>query len=311
MDVIHERLESLVYLVLSMRRSVRPAAETLACIRAMLQLEGTAKSLHERRTGVRFGDLAQVLDAFTTGLAGRRLHLEAGDETYTDTETIFVPASLSRFDNRADNFALYKSMIAHLWAQTWFGTWREPVRPRIEPMSDPRRGLALFQSLECLRLDARISRELPGLWREMERLGSRPALPPEWLDAAERMRDPACEVTDSWALVAELERAGASPLPVLCYQGELRPGRVAEVAAARIARERDMSAMVSGSREAKRETDSSMAGDAGAIRLISKHSEYQHRRADERAGHSECRFGSASGLQPLHQPAMQLAVAAR
>ncbi len=254
-DAIHERLESLVYLVLSMRRSVRPAAEALAwfpaarvesfcaqvdqvcrtsldlayhlcvqgpevlrflpdealhdwviellevydqkgtqgCIRVMRQVEDYARTLSERRSGVRFADLAQVLDAFTTGLAGRRLRLETGEMTYTDTETLFVPAALSRFDSRDENFRLYKAIIAHLWAQTWFGTWTEPAERRLARFADPRRGLALFQSLEGLRLDARLAEALPGLWREMVRLGARSALPENWQAPAARMQEPGAD----------------------------------------------------------------------------------------------------------------------
>jgi nitric oxide reductase NorD protein len=300
-DLIHERLESLVYLVLSMRRSVLPSAEALAwfpaarvedfcghvervgrtsldlayylcvhgpevlrvlpdaeiqdwviqllevydrqgtqgCIRTLQQVEDYGRTLRERRSGQRFSDLAEVLDAFTTGLAGRRLRLTTGEATYTDTETLFVPAIITRFETRADNFALYKAMIAHLWAQTWFGTWREPALERLDRFADPRRALALFHALEGLRLDARLRWELPGLWREMQRLGARAALPAAWWAAADRLEAPAADAALSWALAAELDRAGVAPLEPLCYQGELQPARVAEVAAARMARERE------------------------------------------------------------------------
>ncbi|MGE5152546.1 MAG: nitric oxide reductase activation protein NorD [Bdellovibrio bacteriovorus] len=309
-EVIQQRLESLVYLVLSMRRSVRAAAEALAwfpaarvealylevagvcrtsldlayhlcvhapevlrhlpdeaihpwvlellevydqkgtqgSIRFMQQAESYALSLRERRSGVRLAELSQVLEAFTAGLAGRRLRLEveqdAGQRSdqlaYTDTETLFLPPVLSRFDSREDNFRLYKSMIAHLWAQTWFGTWRGwGSADHQARFADPRLGLALFRSLEGLRLDARIAEELPGLWREMDRLGARPPLSQAWQAAAERMREADADAARSWALAEELARSGVPPLEPLCYQGEMHPERVAVVMAARAARERD------------------------------------------------------------------------
>ncbi len=300
-DAIHDHLESLVYMVLSMRRSVRPAADALAwfpavrveafyrhleqvcrtslelayhlcvqspeilyflpdeaihdwvgellevydakgtqgCIRVMSQVDDYARTLRERRSGVRFVDLAQVIEAFTVGLAGRRLRLETGEAAYTDTETLFLPPALARFDSRADNFRLYKAIIAHLWAQNWFGTWREPAETPLARFADPRRGLALFHVLEGLRLDARLAEELPGLWREMVRLGGRGELPDAWRGPARAMRAPDADATRAWTLALELERAGVRPLDALCYQGELRPARVAEVTAARIARERD------------------------------------------------------------------------
>jgi len=304
-DEIQRRLESLVYLVLSMRRSVRPAAEALSwfpaarvqslyvvvegvcrtsldlayhlcahapevlrflpddaihpwvlellevydqkgtqgCIRFMQQLDAYALTLRERRSGVRLVEVSQVLDAFVTGLSGRRLRLETVAEAshlaYTDTETLFLPPLLARFESREDNFRLYKSLIAHLWAQNWFGTWRESAAGWLARFADPRRGLALFQSLEVLRLDARIAEELPGLWREMERLAARPGLTPIWARAARQLREPGADAARSWVLAEELARSGVTPLQPLCYQGELHPDRVAAVTAARAARERD------------------------------------------------------------------------
>jgi len=115
----------------------------------------------------------------------------------------------------------------------------EPAGGRLARFADPRRALALFQSLEGLRLDARLAEELPGLWREMVRLGARPELPAAWQVPAARVREPGADCALSWSLAAQLDRDGVAPLEPLCYQGELQPARVAEVAAARIARERD------------------------------------------------------------------------
>ena len=47
----------------------------------------------------------------------------------------------------------------------------ESAGSRLARFADPRRALSLFQSLEGLRLDARLAEELPGLWREMVRPG--------------------------------------------------------------------------------------------------------------------------------------------
>ena len=77
-----------------------------------------------RSTGLVFDDVANVLEAFVHGLNGRRLKIEAGEQVYTDTETLFVPATVSRFEQREQNFQLYKAMVVHQWAQTWYGTWR-------------------------------------------------------------------------------------------------------------------------------------------------------------------------------------------
>jgi nitric oxide reductase NorD protein len=188
--------------------------------------------------------VANVLDAFVAGLAGRRLKVGFADAPFTDTETLFLPEVLTRFESEADNFRLYKAMIAHHWAQVWFGTWRRPVLEALDGRGDAARALALFQSLEGLRLGACVARELPGLWRDMERLAARPALAGAWPAAAERLRDPAAGVGESLRLVERFLADGVAPLEPVCYQGSLEPRRVAEVMAARIARERDAFAEV-------------------------------------------------------------------
>ncbi|WP_295399993.1 VWA domain-containing protein [uncultured Thiocystis sp.] len=300
-DIIHVRLETLVFMVLSMRRSVRPSAEALAwfpaervealfghlervartsleltyhlcvhspeilrhlpdeaihdwimglldsydrsgtqgALRILRHVAEDARARRDLHRQVRFAEIAPVLESFVTGLAGRGLRLETGEAVLTDTETLFLPPVLSRFAERDDNFRLYKAIVAHLWAQIWFGTWREPALVRLAGYPDPRQVLDLFQSLEGLRLDARLAAELPGLWREMRRLAGRAALAPVWRAAAERVAHPEADAALSWTLAGELHAAGVEPLEPVCYQGVLDPQRVAEVSAARIARERE------------------------------------------------------------------------
>lgn len=300
-DAIHAELERLVFMVLSIRRSVRPAALALSYfprartelmlgqialvartsvelayhlashapealralpdgdlhdwvirlleiydrsgtqggIRAMREVAQFAAGLEAERSGQPFAAVAAVLQTFVAGLAGRRLKLATGEEVYTDTETLFLPELLARFPSRSDNFRLYQAMIAHLWAQARFGTWRQPVAERLTDFREPPRALALFQALEGLRLDACLARELPGLWREMARLADRPALSEPWREPAERLASPDAQVADTWRLVAELHARDVPALLPVCYQGVLHPRRVADVMAARIARERD------------------------------------------------------------------------
>lgn len=298
-QVIQERLEAIVYMVLSMRRSVRPAAEALAwfpgarvealfghiervtrtsldlayhlcvhapemlrhlpdeaihewvislldtydrsgtqgAIRAMQAVADHAERLRDRHATVRLGEIQVVLDAFLNGLAGRRLTLQVGDDLYTDTETLFLPARLVWFADAGENFRLYKAMIAHHWAQTWFGTWREPVSERLAQSRDPGLTLALVRSAECLRLDARLAIELPGLWREMQRLAARPPLPPAWARVSPALRAPTADAGVSWRVAEQLLARRVEPLEPVCYEGEWQPQRVAEIRAARLARE--------------------------------------------------------------------------
>ncbi|HEY9051416.1 MAG TPA: nitric oxide reductase activation protein [Gammaproteobacteria bacterium] len=134
------------------------------------ELEDIAQHAKEKITGIAFDEVSGVLEHFVTGLNGRRLELDTAGEWHTDTETLFMPSMLNRFSDKKDNFSLYKSILVHLWAQTWFGTWRMESLDLFQKFDDPQKALDWFHTLESIRLDACIQRELPGIHRETERL---------------------------------------------------------------------------------------------------------------------------------------------
>ena len=192
----------------------------------------------EMTAGVLFEDVAGVLGNFVRGLSGRRLALEPGKHVHTDTETIFLPGVLARFQDPADNFKLAKAMVAMLWAQTRFGTFRADLTLACMSFPDPARALQQLHGLETLRLSACISRELPGLYREMERLKAAlgEGVPTGWEALARRLAEPEADIQDSLALLGD-----AVALPDFmpwCYQGELKPEAVAATFAARQEKEK-------------------------------------------------------------------------
>ncbi|MCW9012732.1 MAG: nitric oxide reductase activation protein [Gammaproteobacteria bacterium] len=134
------------------------------------ELESVAKHAQEKLTGIAFEDVAGILEHFVIGLNGRKLKIETDRECYTDTETLFLPSMVNQFTEKEDNFSLYKCMTVHLWAQTWFGTWRHDLFETLEQFENQRRSLQWLHTLEAIRLDACIQRELPGIHREMIRL---------------------------------------------------------------------------------------------------------------------------------------------
>src|SRR4051812_14763211 len=93
---------------------------------------------------VSFDDAGRVLALFLCGLAGRPLKLEAGNEAYTDTETIHLPACMLAGGSRAKNFLLYKALATHLWAQARYGTFNVDAAARLAAYEDSARALALF-----------------------------------------------------------------------------------------------------------------------------------------------------------------------
>jgi nitric oxide reductase NorD protein len=203
---------------------------------------GFARAAAERDRGAAFEEIAHVLELFVRGVSGRALKLAAADETWTDTATLHVPARIVRFDSRTDNQALYKAMCAHQWAQTWYGTFRADLASALQGYADPARALRIFHALECMRLDACIARDLPGLARDMQRLRELAGEltgygPPEsWQAAQRRLRQPDATVGTTLQSVRDLY--DAEPPDPGCYQGALFPDRVAAVIHARLEHER-------------------------------------------------------------------------
>lgn len=201
---------------------------------AFRDVEGFARDYKARSTGVSFEDVVNVLEVFVHGLNGRRLKLECGDHCYTDTETLFLPACVSRYPDREDNFQLYKAMVVHLWAQTWFGSWRIELREVLGRYADPDAALACFHALETMRLDACIRDTLPGVYRHLLRFraDSPVELNKDWQAAAERLSQPGAKLEDT---LLWLQRLAAGKLPdSVIYQGVMRPEAVEKVRAARL-----------------------------------------------------------------------------
>src|SRR5512139_3514054 len=144
-----------------------------------------AKS-RDRMVGATFEESARVLLPFLHGLSGRRMMLDESDDAWTDSETIFLPPLLAPFDDREQNFQLYKATAVHQWALVRYGTFRIDHQNIFALMAEPQKAKAIFHTLETLRLDSVIARELPGLYRQMEALQQQlPAAPltGHWLAA--------------------------------------------------------------------------------------------------------------------------------
>ena len=195
---------------------------------------------HERRAGTVFAEHAGVLSHFAHGLSGRPLKLQEADQAYTDTETIFLPPLLACLPSPAQNFLLYKAMLAILWAQTRFGTFRARLASVVEQHAQPEAFLSLFHNLETLRLEACLGRELPGLYRDMQGLKKQlgeAQLPATYQPLAAQLQASEATVFDSLRL-AEEYLGRLTPRAPLCYQGGLRPEAAEACLSARLAREK-------------------------------------------------------------------------
>ncbi len=138
-----------------------------------------AEQQQARLRGALLQEHEGVLSHFLQGLSGRPLKLAVAETIYTDTETLFLPPLLSLLPTPEQNFHHYKVTCALLWAQIRFGSFR-PLLPltSAEPAL-----LQLYHAMEMLRLEARLQRALPGLYRALEQIRQtlhEPELPAEW-----------------------------------------------------------------------------------------------------------------------------------
>jgi nitric oxide reductase NorD protein len=206
---------------------------------ALDDVEAFADAARVRARTVAFEDVAGILTLFVQGLSGRRLQVQAGDETYTDTATLFLPARESGFATRDANFRLYKATVAHLWAQTWYGTFRVNLAEVIARYADPDQALRLFHALETIRLEARIAHELPGLHRDLQALravAGSTAYPAAWRSWHQRLERIDATVDDTCAALEDLY--GTEAPPDLPYQGLLRVDRAQATMTARQVKEK-------------------------------------------------------------------------
>lgn len=211
-----------------------------AAMEVMQNLDSFVQDSHARANGAVLDDVSNVLLFFSHGLSGRKLKLEEAEQAWTDTETIFLPAMLAQLPGKQENFQLYKAMVAMCWAQTCFGSFRVPLLELMEQQDHPDQFVKLFHALETLRLEACIERELPGLYRSMQRLRQQTQTEPrsaQWHGLAKELRDAGATAERVLALTQQYIGVLDVPEPV-CYQGQIYPEEVAACMQRRIAKEK-------------------------------------------------------------------------
>jgi nitric oxide reductase NorD protein len=208
-------------------------------LRVMEEVDSFDETQHRNdAAGALFEDIAPVLGNFVCGLSGRRLRIEEGDAAWTDGERIVLPPLIAALPNLDDNFQLAKATVALLWAQTRFGSLRIDHASVAAAYADPERALARLHALETLRLTARIARELPGLYRQMQRLRAQldPALPSGWQRFEAALASDHATQDDSLALLGPAY--DEADCPRWSDQGCLRPDAIAAARAARLDKEK-------------------------------------------------------------------------
>lgn len=212
------------------RSGLRPALEVIQ------QVDSFLLNAHAHAEGVTFAEVEPVLSTFVCGLAGRRLTLAQGEQVYTDSETLFLPNISAQMEKAKDNFLLCKAQVAFMWAQTRFGSFRVDFEQAFARYPDRDQALVAFQALDTLRLEACLERELPGLWRDMQRLERLHGGGPLAMQAVcSRLRSPDATVNDVLALLPEVL---GMEFPQRVYQPRLNPEAVTACMRARMEREK-------------------------------------------------------------------------
>ena len=211
-----------------------------AGIEILESLPSFAENYARRHSTCEFDSVAQFLQHFVQGLGGRELQITTSREIYTDTEKLFLPEVINEHDLLEDNFSLFKLTAVHLWAQSWFGTWRYQIVERLIRSPEVDRLLAVFNCLECIRLDACIARELPGLYRQLDAVAYYSEQHRrEWQRIAEQVPQllaPEANALDTLARVAEFI---TEPMPQpKRYQGEIHLEEIRSALFARVEREK-------------------------------------------------------------------------
>lgn len=142
-------------------------------------------------TGLRYDEVAGRLLTYVRGISGRELNLAPGLETYTDTQTMYLPREIGLFPGSGDSFLLYKLIVTFQWALIACGTFADRGLPTSEVLRElfapltlksdnatinlesflagfPEYDLArdLYHLLAGMRAGAWLGKRFPGLMRD-------------------------------------------------------------------------------------------------------------------------------------------------
>lgn len=212
------------------KKGLRAAVETLRDLDGFLAMR--AGRLHAS-----FGEVEPRLTRFVLGLSGRPLALKSGAYPWTDTETIYLPERLAHFATAEDNRRFYHGLAAQLWAQTRYGTFNVDLEDAIARWPEPmerEQALTWLAHLEAVRLEACVTRDLPGLGALLCKL--RGAWPTELSVALADLQAEDADIEDTLRWLAHFMSEGAVP-PTLTFVGRLEPGIAARVRNERITRD--------------------------------------------------------------------------
>ncbi|MDD5175098.1 MAG: VWA domain-containing protein [Sterolibacterium sp.] len=217
-----------------------------AAMEVLRDLEGFRLKLDGDRPVVKFAEIEARLSRFLQGLSGRPLGLSisaSGADAWTDTDTLYLPGQLDAQPQAGANRKLYKTLATMLWAQARFGTFGSAhcdLDAALAPWQgteDQERALQWLAALESVRLEARVTNELPGLGAEIAAV--RGLWPPSLEPLLVRLYQADATLADTLACLAECMR-GSAEAPHLPHAVRIDPAIALRVRAERIARHKEI-----------------------------------------------------------------------
>lgn len=194
--------------------------------------------LHEQTYGAHLHQQQGSIGHFLHALSGRRLKLAEDQWSWTDSETIYLPRVVTLFEDKKRNQQLFLARATFLWSQIQFATLMPSLLEH--PLRNSPRFMAIFTSMERLRLERKIESELPGMYRTMQDLlvaQGEVELPHAWQVLEPLLSAEGCDLAEVLRLT-ERHLQQLEPLAPVCYQGELNLDRVASCRGERIEQER-------------------------------------------------------------------------
>ncbi len=173
------------------------------------------------KSTVKLEDVSERLEKLIQSVSEQDLTLTTINESeikrpYTDGKQLFVPSSISIFDQYDDNYLLLKIIIFQLLGQIYCGTILAKNRIMQAASANDDDFIEQFSIIETLRINHHLKKLFPGVWRNILHIHQRLELPPY----PEKMfpSDQQTSVFDSLELAEKSDKQApfATPLPYMC-----------------------------------------------------------------------------------------------
>tara|TARA_Y100000590_G_scaffold454884_1_gene602484 strand:+ start:149 stop:2332 length:2184 start_codon:yes stop_codon:yes gene_type:complete len=189
-----------------------------------------AKEISGGESAIALDDVLRIIESFVIGLNGRKLKILASDNSYTDTEILYLNSKFSLYPDKKDNYVALKLSAIHLWAQTWYGTWRIKESD-FNKFKEKEKAFDTYHLLETIRLDLKIKKDYPGLGKQLENMNPHTRIEnlcEEWKRAITTLSSNNATYSDSLSLVPEIMKINNSMIKIP-YMGKFDPTKTFKI----------------------------------------------------------------------------------